>query len=156
VGQDQQKVSWRCHIFVDDGRATGQTVEHAWAISRQGGSRFQYKGIQDASRKRKPPARKPGAWAGAVFATPASSVTKTVTKEKWEKAKRIVNALQETISAEKNLDKVLLDYKELEIARGFLGHLSMTFEIMVPYLKGFHLTLSAHLKQKGCRWLEND
>jgi hypothetical protein len=59
-----------------------------------------------------------------------------------------VNTLHEAISAEKELKKLLLDYKELEIAWEFLGHLNMTLEIMAPYLKGFHLTLSAHHNQR--------
>lgn len=43
---------------------------------------------------------------------------------------------------------VRLNYKELEVIRGYLGHLSMTFEILVPYLKGFHLVLAAHLDKR--------
>jgi hypothetical protein len=35
-------------------------------------------------------------------------------------------------------------YNWLEKVRGFLCNLSMTFEMMVPFLKGFHLTLAKH------------
>jgi hypothetical protein len=37
----------------------------------------------------------------------------------------------------------VLDRKALERETGFLNHLSMTFEVMVPYLKGFYLTLNS-------------
>lgn len=36
-----------------------------------------------------------------------------------------------------------LNHKELERKRGFLVHLAMTFETMVPFLKGLHLTLDS-------------
>lgn len=37
---------------------------------------------------------------------------------------------------------VNLDFKSLESKTGFLGHLSMTYAFMVPFLKGFYLTLN--------------
>lgn len=37
----------------------------------------------------------------------------------------------------------ILDRKELEKDRGFLVHLSMVYPTLVPYLKGFHLTLES-------------
>jgi hypothetical protein len=155
--REVMKMAGELIFFVDDGRASGHSVEHAWAIARQVTSRFQYKGIQDASRKRKPPTQHPGAWAGAVFSSSSTAITKTVTKEKWMKAKNIVDNLLKLLNADKDLSRVSLVYKDLEIARGFLGHLSMTFEIMVPYLKGFHLTLASHLKQRdGDGWKLTD
>jgi hypothetical protein len=135
-------------IFVDDVRATGQTTEHAWGVSRQVVSRFQFLGVQDASRKRKPPSQTPGAWAGAVFASTADNITKTVSREKWIKGKVLVRSLFEQLFSVHETDKYLLNYKELEVTRGFLGHLSSTYESMVPYLKGFHLTLASHLGKR--------
>ena len=38
-----------------------------------------------------------------------------------------------------------LNFKYLERVRGFLCHLEMTYPTLFPYLKGFHLTLCAHL-----------
>ncbi len=38
----------------------------------------------------------------------------------------------------------LLDYKRLEEIRGFLGHISMTYLVVTPYLKGLHLTLASY------------
>lgn len=86
-------------IFVDDCQSTARTIELAWAIARQVCSRFQYLGIQDATRKRKPPTQTPGAWAGAVFATTDDTVTKTVTHDKWEKARTIIASLNAKILA---------------------------------------------------------
>lgn len=85
-------------IFVDDVRGTGKTIELAWQIARQVCSRIQYLGVQDATRKGKPPSQTPGAWAGAVFATTEDTVTKTVTQEKWDKARGIINTLIDKIS----------------------------------------------------------
>lgn len=134
-------------IFVDDVRAAAITIELAWAIARQVCSRVQYLGVQDAARKRKPPTRTPGAWAGAVFATTDDTVTKTVTQDKWDKAKKIITSLNDKVR-EGGTD-ARLGYKEIEVARGFLCHLSMTYKLMVPFLKGFHLTLANHWPKRN-------
>jgi hypothetical protein len=42
-----------------------------------------------------------------------------------------------------------MPYKRLEEIRGFLCHISMTYEIVTPYLKGIHLTLAAHHPQRN-------
>lgn len=133
--------------FVDDGRAIGQSLEHTWRILRQVCSRIQYKGIQVALRKVHEPKLDPGPWAGAVFETTSTSVTKSVTAEKWNKGKNIGESLWSQLNVE-GWEAILISYKELEIARGFLCHLSMTFEFMVPYLKGFHLTLASYLTKR--------
>jgi hypothetical protein len=133
--------------FVDDLRLTGQTVEHTWRITRVVSSRLQRRGLQDAYRKRRPPTQDPGAGAGAVFKTTATSVTKTVTKEKWLKGRVMVLELWDILEGPDWASQEL-DYKTLERVWGFLGHLSMTYEILVPYLKGFHLTLASFLPQR--------
>jgi hypothetical protein len=38
----------------------------------------------------------------------------------------------------------LLNYKRLKQIRGFLGHISMTYLVVTPSLKGLHLTLASH------------
>jgi hypothetical protein len=130
--------------FVDDLRASGQSVEQAWAISHQVVARLQYLGLQDAPRKRRPPVQTAGAWAGAVFKTTDTEVIQSVSQDKWDKARAQIGEVTEgfaLIASKKNED---LDYKRLEQIRGFLCHISMTFPIVTPYLKGFHLTLAAH------------
>mmetsp|Transcript_1310 Transcript_1310/g.1889 ORF Transcript_1310/g.1889 Transcript_1310/m.1889 type:complete len:108 (+) Transcript_1310:1107-1430(+) len=42
-----------------------------------------------------------------------------------------------------------MNFKLLELARGFFCLLAMTFPIIFPYLKGFHLVLSQHLPQRN-------
>ena len=131
--------------FVDDLRASGFTAEEAWQVARQVASRLQYLGIQDAPRKRRPPSLSPGAWAGGVFSTKDQKVTKSVMQEKWDKGKRLIDEL----ISESNLDPMHnFSYKRLEQVRGFLCHLSMTYETLTPFLKGFHLTLSSYLPHR--------
>ena len=126
--------------FVDDLRMSGHSVENIWQVSRQIAARVQYLGIQDAPRKRRPPSQRPGAWAGAMISSSLESNSKSASEAKWAKGKRILKdllfKLEENPSAE-------LDFKFLESKTGFLGHLSMTFEFMVPFLKGFYLTLNS-------------
>ena len=42
-----------------------------------------------------------------------------------------------------------LNFKRLEQIRGFLCHMSMTYENIAPFLKGFHLTLCGHLSSRN-------
>ena len=131
--------------FVDDLRASGSSPEQAWQIARQVASRLQYLGIQDAPRKRRPPVQNPGAWAGSVFSTLDGKIIQTVEQAKWDKAKML---LQELLDVYSKNDDPEISYKRLEVIRGFLCHLAMTYPIISPYLKGFHLTLAAHHPQR--------
>jgi hypothetical protein len=132
-------------VFVDDVRTTGQTAELAWAVARRIGSRAQYLGTQDASRKRRPPSKSPGAWAGRVFSTANGVISKSVAPAKWRRAKEIIEKWRDRLRGDPSAD---LGYKELERDREFLVHMAMTFEDIHPYLKGFHLTLASHLSQR--------
>jgi hypothetical protein len=127
--------------FVDDLRASAYTQERAWAISRQVASRLQYLGIQDVPRKRQPPVRNPGAWAGSVFRTTETEITQTVAQEKWNKGKLQIAKLKVKYNG---VETPLFNYKRLEQIRGFLCHVAMTYTLIATYLKGFHLTLAAH------------
>jgi hypothetical protein len=95
------------------------------SASRTVASRIQYLGIQEASRKRRPPTRTPGAWAGGVFRTSAMSDSVTVSQDKWEKAKLLIGSLWDVLVKNNtacegdNLEHVILDYKELEINTRF-------------------------------------
>jgi hypothetical protein len=128
--------------FVDDLRASGCSIEQAWSIARIAAARLQYLGCQDAARKRRPPTKTPGAWAGSVFKTSADSVCKLVSQEKWDKAKGLVSNLYS--QWKRDGDTTVFDYKELERVRGFLVHLAMTYDMFTHHLKGFHLTLASH------------
>ena len=80
--------------FVDDLRISGVSEEVAWAIARLLMSRLQYLGLQDASRKTKPPTRnRVSAWAGTVFKTGAEEVKMLVTEDKWIKARKLVEEI---------------------------------------------------------------
>jgi hypothetical protein len=51
----------------------------------------------------------------------------------------------------------LFKYKEMEQATGFLCHLSMTYEDLAPYLKGFYLSLHHHLPRRDTKgWKMNE
>jgi hypothetical protein len=123
--------------IVDDLSASGLVKEQCWQIARQVTLRLQYLGIQDAPRKRRPPVRNPGAWAGAIFLTAANKITQTVSQAKWDKGQRQVESLRGQLSQD---PQSWLNYKELERTCGFLCHLSMTFQSNNPFPKG----LSSH------------
>jgi hypothetical protein len=63
-----------------------------------------------------------------------------VSTEKWAKGKHLITDLWNIIEAAgagcegDDLSNVKLDYKTLEITRGFLVHLSMTFDMVTHHL----------------------
>jgi len=129
--------------YVDDLRAIGWSLEHAWKIARQIASRLQYLGIQDAARKRR---IDNGPWAGCIYLSSESKIQKTVTKEKWTKGKEYIDDLNNLIHVKK---LSTLNFKYLEKIRGYLCHLAMTFDLLFPYLKGFHQTLCSYLPKRN-------
>ena len=86
--------------------------------------------------------------------------------QKWEKGKgHILNFIELTVldptthtfSLTQSFPKVRLSYKILEQIRGYLCHLEMTFSIIFPYPKGFHLTLALHLPGRNAQgWKLNN
>ena len=129
--------------FIDDVRITGYSKENCHAVRRQFAGRIQYLGMQDAPRKFRPPSQmSAGAWTGTVFKVGASLITKSVSQEKWEKGKRIVEDLARTVNESQD-GRPQLDRKQLEKETGFMNHLAMTFETICPFLKGFYLTLNS-------------
>jgi hypothetical protein len=142
-------------VSVDDLRGSGPTIELTWRLSRVVASQLQYLEIQEASRTRRPPTRGPGAWAGGVFWTTSTEVNVSVSQDKWEKAKTLINSLWSMIEnagaycEDFEPNSVTLNYKDLEITRGFLVHLSMTLDMLTHHLKGFHLALAAHLPRRN-------
>ena len=129
--------------FVDDLRALGWSLDHAWEIAHLIASRLQYLGIQDAPRKRR---IDNGPWAGCIYISTDTKVQRTVTVDKWTKGKGYIEDLNDLIYV-KGLTK--LNFKYLEKIRGYLCHLAMTFNILFPYLKGFHQTLCSYLPKRN-------
>ncbi|KAL7574514.1 hypothetical protein ACA910_015870 [Epithemia clementina (nom. ined.)] len=123
------------HPYVDDLRKTAPTEQEAWIAASCMAKTAAYFGLQDAARKRRPPSRTPGAWAGAIVSAEPTGVYKMVSPERWGKVKAPINNLQKWASQQH------INRKSLEKVQGFLVYVSLTFSAMVPYLKGLHLTL---------------
>lgn len=134
--------------FVDDLRGTGFSFENAWQVARQLTSRLQYLGIQDAPRKRRPSAQDPGAWAGAIFAIICDQLIKSVTQEKWDKGRAIIQELQKLVEEAKD-GRPEINHKDLERKCGFLVHLAMTFGDIMPWLKEFYNSMNIWRPGRG-------
>jgi hypothetical protein len=122
------------HGNQDDG---DEVVHHVAA-------RLNYLGQQDASRKRGFASHKPGAWAGAVVEADVNAgLYVTITQQKWDKVKSIIERYVILINSNENAaEDVMIIRKLLEQDVGFLVHVFMTFENLRPFLKGFYLTLN--------------
>jgi hypothetical protein len=132
------KIAADIHGYVDDNRETAPTEEEAWLASSRMAKTCAYLGLQDAARKRREPKRNPGAWAGAVVEATKEGVYKGVTQERWDKTRKHIKRLGEWAEGNEKIPR-----KELESIRGFLVYVSLTYTIMVPYLKGIHMTLES-------------
>ena len=129
--------------FIDDVRVTGHSKENCHQVHRQFCSRIQWLGMQDAPRKFRPPSQtQAGAWTGTIFKIDQNLISKSVTQEKWEKGKDMVEKLWH-LCQESEGGRPRINRKELERETGFLNHLAMTFDVISPYLKGFYLTLNS-------------
>ena len=107
-------------------------------VSRQVASQVNYLGQQDIARKRGQPLKTPQAWTGAKYLSiEGSGLYVLSTQEKWNKTKCIVDQLTKALDAG---DQILLEYSTLEKDVGFLCHISRTYPVMFPYLKGFYNT----------------
>ena len=120
--------------FVDDERVVGPTEELTWQASHVLATKQSYLGIQDAARKARPCSQNPGAWVDAiVHVVDQLGVCALTSKEKWAKMRGILEKWRTVL-----LDpSQTLSHEELLSDRGFL----LTYPAMVPYLKGFHLTI---------------
>ncbi len=125
--------------FVDDERITGPDEELTWQASHTMAAKQSYLGVQDAGRKARPSSKQPGAWAGAIVHVVASLGVSVLTSvEKWAKMRAILDKWWVILLAEK---KPKLPHKELLSDQRFLVYVTRTYPAMVPYLKGFHLTI---------------
>lgn len=124
--------------FVDDERVTGPDEELTWQAGHCLACIQSYLGIQDAARKLRRCSQTPGAWAGAVVhCLPEHGVCVLTSPEKWNKLKGILKKWLELL--EQGEEK--LDHKELLSDRGFMVYVTRVYPTMIPYLKGFHLTI---------------
>jgi hypothetical protein len=124
--------------YVDDLRPVGSSSDHCFKVAHQTGSRLGYLGIQNASRKTRPPSQTPGAWAGILVETNGTTITVCTSQEKWEKAQRYLVEIRAEVSQKQDLE-----HKSLEQKRGFFVHLQRVYPTIAPYLKGMHLTLDS-------------
>jgi hypothetical protein len=124
--------------FVDDERIVGPDEELAWQASHTFASKQSYLGLQDTVRKARPCSKTCGAWAGAkVHILKNLGVCVLTSKEKWLKMRAILEKWEAVLAV---VDPELA-HKELLADRGFLVYVTRTYPALVPYLKGFHLTI---------------
>ena len=124
--------------FVDDRRPCGFTEEVCWRVAQRAASVAARHGVQDASRKRRPPSQEPGSWAGYVVHTTDDKVRGLVDQVKWDKTRTRLNIIDENLKGSGKMN-----HKELERYRGFFIYVARVYPAMKPYLKGIHGTLDS-------------
>ena len=132
--------------YIDDIRGIGDSERGCRAATRRVASWVNYLGQQDAPRKRRPPAKEPGAWAGAMCLSKEDGLYVTCSQKKWDKAQAIIKHWFEEVVVEKKQE---VNAAQMERDVGFLVHLSRTFPSVFPYLKGFYLTLNTWRKGRN-------
>ena len=132
--------------YIDDIRGMGGNEEVCRRATRRVASWINHLGQQDAPRKRRPPSRTPGAWAGAMCLSKEDGLYVTCTQKKWAKAKAIIAHWHNEICEEKAR---VVNAAQMERDVGFLVHLSRTFPAIFPYLKGFYLSLNSWRKGRN-------
>jgi len=136
--REDGRIACDVFTFVDDERVTGPNEELTWQASHRLASTQSYLGIQDASRKARPCSKTPGAWAGSVVhIVPELGVCVLTSRDKWTRMKGILDKWGKALVSV----SPQLSHKELMSDRGFLVYIARTYPAMIPYLKGFHLTI---------------
>jgi hypothetical protein len=126
--------------YIDDIRGGGASEIACRQTIHRTASRINYLGQQDAPRKRGQATQSPRAWAGSKCKAIEGEGLYVLSMEgKWAKAKSIIAKFYSLVVVEK---QSLLDYKMLESDVGFLCHVSRTYPIIFPYLKGFYNTMN--------------
>ena len=134
--------------YIDDIRAGGASELACKHALHKIASITNYLGQQDAPRKRGQPTQTPRAWAGAKCVSHDDHGLYVLSMEsKWKKAKAIIKALYDHIVV---TGDPILSFKKLQSDVGFLCHVSRTYPIIFPYLKGFYNTLN------NWRWDRNE
>eukprot|EP00957_Ditylum_brightwellii_P134291 10238654-Ditylum_brightwellii.AAC.1 len=108
-------------------------------------------GQQEAARKTRPPVHPtPGAWTRKLFWNDSHlGLYILSSQEKWDRLKELIAGwynmyFQPNASTVLNIClEVLFDRKQMEKERGFLIHMAEVYPMLVPYLKGIHLTLES-------------
>jgi hypothetical protein len=128
--------------FVDDEHVGGPDEDLTWQASHKLASTQSYLGMQDAARKARLCSQQPGAWAGAIVHVVSElGVCVLTSVEKWIKQKGILAKWWGRLRDGRGEKDIQLDHKELLSDRGFLVYVTRTYPAMIPYLKGFHLTI---------------
>ncbi len=136
------RVACDVFLFVDNERVTGPDEELTWKASHVLASKQSYLGIENAGRKAQPCSKQPGAWVGAIVHVLLSlGVCVLTLAEKWNKMKMILKKWWDQLTPSNGGEPLRLPHKELLADRGFLFYVTRTYPAMVPYLKGFHLTI---------------
>jgi hypothetical protein len=136
----EQKMASFFGTYIDDIRGGGPTELDCRRSIHRTASRINYLGQQDAPRKRGQATQTPRAWAGSkCMAIEGEGLYVLSMEGKWSKAKDIIKKIYDLVSNQK---QSLLDYKMLESDVGFLCHVSRTYPIIFPYLKGFYNTMN--------------
>jgi hypothetical protein len=126
-------------MFVDDERINRPDKDLTLQASHTLAAKQSYLGLQEALRKARPSSQQPSAWAGAiVHIMVLLGVCVLTFVEKWAKMKAILEKWWKQLVG---ADGPKLSHKELLSDRGFLAYVTRTYPAMVPYLKGFHLTI---------------
>ncbi len=129
-----------CNVFtfIDNEQVMGPSEELTWPASHELASKQSYLGIQDASRKERPCSQMAGAWAGAIVQVLDQLGMCVLTpQEIWVKMRGILEKWK--VALRENDPK--LSHKELLADQGFLMYVTRTYLAMVPFLKGFPLTI---------------
>ena len=119
-------------------RAAAAGEDLCWEVMHSVSSKASYLGIQVATRKTRPPSRRPGPWAGSVVEIHREGIGVKVAQDKWDKIKTILAHTLELIEAQS-----FIPLKLLESYRGSLVYVQRTYPVITPYLKGYHLTIDS-------------
>ncbi len=131
--------------YFDDGRVAAPLKTLAEQALRRATSELQYLGNQDAARKRRPVSLRPGAWAGSVTYADQHAARKLISQKKWDRTKSDLCWFDDHVQ-----NGLPMDRKTFRSKTGYLLHVMDTYDVGVPYLQGFFLSLNSWRRDRDC------
>jgi hypothetical protein len=138
--------------FVDDGRTAGVTREICHSAAHRVSTYVNFLGEQNASRKRRPTSRTPGAWTGKMLWTNEPHPKKGVLPQKWQIQRADLRSLRDAIESGVEPDRKLF----LSATCRGMSQTEVYMDLR-PYYKSFYNALEAWRPNRDTEgWRQDD
>ena len=131
-----------CKNFVDDSWSVAAPQKLARYPNHRIETVMCYLGLHDATKKRRSNYKKPGEWTGSITLDLENvGLYVAISEKKWGRAKETICNLLEKFNDDDHSTEN--DLKDMEWKTGFLVHLAMAYQLVMPCMRDLYLTMNS-------------